>query len=98
MTGVSLMSRTVAPAAEAARATLSIAASMSSLAAGHGGSRSTAMRGAAAVLPSTRKSRSLIAAAAKATSATDAANSPAVSRCHDTHLMPTVGNSRYDGL
>ena len=44
-TGVSLMSRTRALAAEAARATLSSAAIMSSLAAGQGWSRSTPMRG-----------------------------------------------------
>src|SRR5258708_19561204 len=56
------------------------------------------MRGDAGVRPSTRRSRSLIADAAKATSSTEAANSPAVSRCHDTHFMPPVGNSRYDGL
>ena len=92
------MSRTRALAAEAARATLSSAAIMSSLAGGHGWSRSTPMRGDDGVRPSTRRSRSLMAAAAKATSATDAANSPAVSRCQDTHFMPTVGNSRYDGL
>ena len=54
--------------------------------------------GVAGFRPSTRRSRSLIAAAAKATSATEAANSPAVSRCHDTHLTPTVGRSRYEGL
>ena len=71
---------------------------MSPLAAGQGWSRSTPMRGDDGVLPSTRRSRSLIAAAAKATSATEAANSPAVSRCHDTHFMPMLGNSRYDGL
>src|SRR5258707_14648933 len=97
-TGASLMSRTRALAAEAARAMLSIAAFMSSLAGAHGWSRSTPMRGDDGFLPSTRRSRSLIAAAAKATSATDAANRPAVSRCHDTHFMPTLGNSRYDGL
>src|SRR6478735_7210939 len=98
ITGASLMSRTRALAAEAARAMLSMAAFMSLLAAVHGWSRSTPMRGDDGFLPSTRRSRSLIAAAAKATSATDAANSPAVSRCHDTHFMPTLGNSRYDGL
>src|SRR5258708_16772345 len=56
------------------------------------------MRGDDGARPSTRRSRSLMADAAKATSATDAANSPAVSRCHDTHFTPTLGNSRYDGL
>src|ERR1043166_7042898 len=97
-TGGSLMSRTRALAADARRAMLSTAAFISSLAGAHGWSRSTPIRGDDGFLPSTRRSRSLIVAAAKATSATEAANSPAVSRCHDTHFMPMLGNSRYDGL
>src|SRR6266436_614837 len=39
-----------------------------------------------------------MAAAAKATSATPAANRPAVSSDQEKHFMPTVGISRKDGL
>jgi len=40
----------------------------------------------------------LMAAAAKATSATLAANSPTVSSDQAKHFMPTVGSIRYEGL
>src|SRR5580698_1998781 len=56
------------------------------------------MRGGTGVLPSTRRSRPVTAAAANATSAILAPNTPAVSRCQDTSLTPTSGISRYDGL
>src|SRR5260370_29233056 len=39
-----------------------------------------------------------MAAAAKAASATPAANTPAVSSDQEKHFMPTVGRSRKDGL
>src|SRR5580692_12594976 len=47
---------------------------------------------------STRRSRPVTAAVTKATSATPAPNTPAVSRCHATSLMPAVGINRYEGL
>src|SRR5262245_57990355 len=56
------------------------------------------MRGGAGWRASTRRSRPVMAAAANATSATPAANSPTVSRCHEKHFTPTVGISLYDGL
>src|SRR5579863_8485159 len=68
------------------------------LACGHRWVRVSAMRGLDGAARSTRRSRSSTAAAAKATSATPAPNRPAVSRCHDTGLTPTIGISRYDGL
>jgi hypothetical protein len=53
---------------------------MSALASSHTLVRAIAMRGGAIAVRSTRRSRPVIAAAAKATSATPAANRPAVSR------------------
>src|SRR5262245_55756910 len=56
------------------------------------------MRGGAETSRSTRRSRPEIAAAANATSATEAANRPAVSSDQEKHLMPLVGSNRNDGL
>src|SRR5436309_379464 len=70
---------------------------MSALASDHRW-RTRAMRDAAGLLRSTRRSRPAMAAAANATSATPAANSPTVSRCHEKHFAPTVGSILNDGL
>src|ERR1700686_2577616 len=56
------------------------------------------MRGGAGVERSTRRSRPVMAAVTKATSAIPAPNTPAVSRCQATSLTPAVGINRYDGL
>src|SRR6266567_349519 len=45
-----------------------------------------------------RSSRPLMACAAKATSATPAANKPTVSSDHEKHFIPTVGSMRNEGL
>src|SRR6185295_16763102 len=96
--GGSAMSLTVAPTFSAARTACAMADAMSTLAASHRWVRASAMVGSGSGRPSTRRSRPLIAAAANATSATPAANSPTVSSDHDTHFMPGVGNNPYDGL
>src|ERR1700722_1416215 len=56
------------------------------------------MRGAAGAARSTRRSRPVTAAVTKATSATPAPNTPAVSGCEAPSWMPAVGTSRYEGL
>ena len=85
---------TFAPAASRDRARrLRARRCIAALACGHRCVRTSAMRGAAGAPRSTRKSRSMIAAAAKATSATPAPNKPAVSRCQETHFTPTAGSA-----
>src|SRR5262245_42818352 len=91
-------SPTRAPLASALRAARSTALRMASLASPQACVRVSATRGGAGASPSTRKSRPVIAAAAKATSATEAANRPAVSSDQEKYLIPVVGRSRNDGL
>src|SRR5581483_2049899 len=93
-----MRSETFAPAASAARAVLSSAFCMAGLASFQRWVRVNAIRGGAGTLPSTRRSRPVMAAAVKATSATPAPKTPAVSKCHATSFTPTNGIKRYDGL
>src|SRR5215510_10359555 len=95
--GGRVASLTRAPARAAMVAAVSTASRMAALASGHR-YRTTPMRGADGARVSTRRSRAVMAAAANATSATPAPNTPTVSRCHEKHLTPTVGINLYDGL
>src|SRR5262245_19043051 len=87
-----------APLDAAARAAVSTAFCIAVLASLQVEVRTSAMRGGADRSRSTRRSRPEIAAAANATSATEAANRPAVSSDQEKHLMPLVGSNRNDGL